>query len=94
MGISIGPSCGVLVLPALGTLLYGVIRRRRARLADNAEGPVMWRVSRNEGSPSELQANEPASEMYAPVRQLAPVELPAGEPEITEISNVRGDRYA
>jgi len=84
VGISIGPSCGVLVLPALGTLLYGVIRRRRARLADNAEGPVMWRVSRN----------EPATEMYAPVRQLAPVELPAGEPEITEISNVRGDRYA
>jgi hypothetical protein len=49
----------------------------------------MWRVSRNEGSPSELQVNEPATEMYAPVRQLAPIELPAGEPEITEISNVR-----
>ncbi|KAG2421416.1 hypothetical protein HFD88_005391 [Aspergillus terreus] len=94
VGIGVGSSCGVLVLLALGTLLYCVVRRRRAKPAHNAEGPVMWRISPNEGSPSELQATEPAKEMYAPVRQLPPVELPAGEPEITEISNVRGDRYA
>ncbi|KAL5358137.1 hypothetical protein BJX96DRAFT_145994 [Aspergillus floccosus] len=94
VGIGIGSSCGVLVLLGLGTLLYCVIRRRRAKTADNAGGPVMWRASRNEGSPSELQSTEPAKEMYAPVRQSPPVELPGEEPVIAEMSNVRGDRYA